>query len=260
MTTDATQDIDPVDEISQAQAEIDQEQDAPTSDAPSVSGITLDEVRQLMVEQLAPIQNEVRGLQGNKDRSWDAIRKEMSDRVDSKIEEIQSNFGRQAWLNTLDEREKELVTPLLNEIDRSQTQPGGDVAETTVQQPDTQTQVSQVEQWVRSQGVDPNDPLIRPTLDLALYSEADPNLKAQHLGAAIAAAKASKGTPAAQTSEQTTTTTTEQPRGNPPPVEDASRAGSAQVRTADQVRDAMITGQISLSEGKEKLNRMGLRG
>ena len=248
MTTDATQDIDPVDEISQAQAEIDQEQDAPTSDAPSVSGITLDEVRQLMVEQLAPIQNEVRG------------RKEMSDRVDSKIEEIQSNFGRQAWLNTLDEREKELVTPLLNEIDRFQTQPGGDVAETTVQQPDTQTQVSQVEQWVRSQGVDPNDPLIRPTLDLALYSEADPNLKAQHLGAAIAAAKASKGTPAAQTSEQTTTTTTEQPRGNPPPVEDASRAGSAQVRTADQVRDAMITGQISLSEGKEKLNRMGLRG
>lgn len=229
----------PVDPITQAQTEIDAEQGGtpPT--------FTEEQVQQMIQAQLAPFQNELRGVQGLTAKALDAHRGEW----EGELANLQSNMGRAAWLNTLDESERRLVEPLLNEIDQNRQQTGqpvqpvqpGPVGPSSVRE----NAMAAAQVW----GINPNDPRI----DYTIADRGDERgmvANFRHIIALDEVAKARAAQPAQQAPQPTP------PTANPPVV-GAGAGPTGSYGSADAVRDAFVTDTIDRATYESELAKHG---
>ena len=104
--------------IDQASAEIDRE--LATTAESQAQPLTADQVQQIVQSQMQPFQNQISGLQSLYDRGLNAIRRDSEEKLQQIQRETQmqqSQVKRDQYLSALDGRERELVEPLMQEMD-----------------------------------------------------------------------------------------------------------------------------------------------
>ena len=104
--------------IDQASAEIDRE--LATTAESQAQPLTADQVQQIVQSQMQPFQNQISGLQSLYDRGLNAIRRDSEEKLQQIQRETQmqqSQAKRDQYLSALDGRERELVEPLMQEMD-----------------------------------------------------------------------------------------------------------------------------------------------
>jgi hypothetical protein len=237
-----------IDEVTQEQDRLDAEQgiDAEITAAP----VTAEQVAAIVQAQLRPLMSEVRGVQSMSDKAADAIRRDLTTAIDQKFGDLQSNMGRQSYLASLDERERELVKPLLDEMDRRVPAQGPAPTEPApAQQQGTAEQWEQVYQLVDTAGLQRNDPRIRyeVLVDTSLTPQQQ---QAQFLrsvyGAPVTTTAAPRTAPAAPMTDQTAN----------PPVENGN-VGVGAITSLDSLQDALIGGRITTDQFREQAAAKG---
>ena len=150
-----------VDEITQTQQQLDQEQgiatDQPVTPPGGAEVVSAAEYRNL--------QNMVSGLQSKLDTGLNAIRRDVVEDAKRQIAEAtsgwQSQLARDRWLEGLDENDKSLVSPLLEQIQQLREERNTPPPQQPTQQIDPAAAWEEVYRFVESAGVNRNDPNLR---------------------------------------------------------------------------------------------------
>lgn len=114
MATDNMENLDGQDVIGQEQQDLDSQQGIQASTA---QPLTEEQVRQIVQQQSDANLREMRGLQGLLDKGLDAIRRDTTADLDRRIAEMQAGAGRQQFLSSLDEEEREKFERVLTLMD-----------------------------------------------------------------------------------------------------------------------------------------------
>jgi hypothetical protein len=228
------------DEVTQEQERLDAEQGLQPDTAGQM--LTADQVAEIVRAQLRPIESQIRGVQSINDKAADAIRRDLTAEVEQRFGNLQSDMGRQTWLSTLDERERELVTPLLEEMDRrvqpSRPEP---VAAQEAGSPD---QWAEVYHLVDNAGLQRNDPRIR--YDILVNASLTPEQRQTQFLRSIYA----PSEPAAPAAAQPTPAQDPAPNATASPPVEGGGGGAAvgAITSQDNAREALIEGRITTDQ------------
>ncbi len=234
-----------VDEITQAQQEIDATQESPGEPQPA----TMEQVRELIQQQGQSHAQQISGLASKIDTGLNAVRRDTQAWAKEQVGDLRSEMGRESWLAGLEPDQRPMAESLLKEIDRGR--PAQPAQQPEVTQPAAQPPIDQwesVKAVARDFGVDPEDKRI----DYAAFTDAnipDGERRTRFLGSLrtiITAAPAQ--TPAVVTQPAQTAN---------PPVETAAASRSNGYRNADGVRDAYMADRIDLPEFTRLLANYG---
>ena len=251
------------DEVTQDQQSLDQEQG---ENAATPQYVTSEQYQAMQNEiaqvkqQNQKLESESRGLQGLVDNGLNAIRRDTQKWAEDQFTGIRSEMGRQQYLDNLDEEQKEVVAPLLNELDelrkQQRVEPQAAVQQQQVQSGQANQQWEQVYQFVESMGVNRNDPNLR-------YSALDPtnSLNPEQRSAQFAesignAIRAKGGTPPKQPSPQQPQVQTQKPTTVSPPVDQPSGKAAPSYKNLDDVRSAYIEGKIEKAEYQSMVQKL----
>jgi hypothetical protein len=222
-----------VDEITQTQQQLDQEQGIPAEQpagAPTPAELA-------MQEQVRSLQSQVSGLQSKYDMGLNAIRRDTENWAKEQISSLQGQLARDRWMEGLDENDKQLVSPMMERIQQLEALVQGMAPQ---QQPPQEMNPAAawegVYQYVESAGINRNDPNLRYDIltNTSLPDDQRRNQFIAHLQQLRGAV--SNQTPAAQTPSQ-------QPPATPnPPIE--SPSGTQGSMTRDQIMDLYIGNQL----------------
>jgi hypothetical protein len=232
------------DEVTQAQNQLDVEQGIESG--ASALPVTAEQVAEIVRTQLRPIESQIRGVQSINDKAADAIRRDVTAEMEQRFGSLQSEMGRAKYMDSLDEREREVIKPLLDELDRRSSTPQVNEPEPAVaQQSGSPDQWEQVYRLVDNFGLQRNDPRVK--YDVLVDASLTPEQReAQFLGSLREALVQPAPT------AQTTQVRTPQATANPP-VETSSGAAAAGAMTSmDSLRDALLEGRVSRDEYKEQ--------
>jgi hypothetical protein len=235
----------PTDEVTQDQDRLDAEQgiEAETQAGP----LTAEQVTAIVQAQLRPLMSDIRGVQSINDKAADAMRRDLTTAIEQKFGDLQSDMGRQSYLNSLDERERELVKPLLDEMDRRNPAPASAPVEPAApQQAGTADQWEAVYTLVDNAGLQRNDPRIKYEVlvdaSLTPAQQQAQFLRSVYGGAAVPAQRTTVPVPQDQTVN--------------PPVE-TGNVGVGAITSLDSLQDALIGGHITTDQFREQAAAKG---
>ena len=218
-------------------------------------------------DQLTNIQNkiqqleaETRGLQGLVDNGLNAIRRDTQTWAEQQFSGMRNEMDKKAYLENLDEEQRAVVTPLLNEMEElrkqnvQQAQPQTSPTQQQAAPDQAQQQWEQIYKFVESMGLDRNDPNL-------LYSALDPtnSLAPEQRSAQFAesvgnAVRAKGGTPPQQPSPQQPQV--QKPATVSPPVDQPSGKAAPSYKNLDDVRSAYIEGKIEKAEYQSMVQKL----
>jgi exonuclease VII large subunit len=242
--------------IDQASAELDQE--LANTGVSGAQPPTAEEVQKLQ-QDLAQTQNEIRGLQSLYDRGLNAIRRDSEEKLQQIQRESQmqqSQARRDQYLGSLDERERSLVEPLMNEID---TMRQSYVQSLAYQQPVQGSQQSPVEtphdQWeavykvVENMGVSRNDTNVN--YQVLMDATKTDDQKQEVFFASVRDAVTRQGQP----TPQAPVTQAVDPQVQTPPVENGRQGSAEGAQNLDQLMDWWLPLQNPTEQQKEDYRR-----
>ncbi len=147
-----------VDEITQTQQQLDQEQGIPAEQT-AVAPMSAEHVLQ---EQVRSLQSQVSGLQSMINTGLNSIRKDTENWAKEQLGSLQGQLARDRWMEGLDENDKQLVGPMMERIQQLESQlPSATTQPQPTQQVDMQAAWEQVYQFVENSGLSRNNPAIR---------------------------------------------------------------------------------------------------
>mgnify|MGYP003651529258 FL=1 len=147
-----------VDEITQTQQQLDQEQGIPVEQAAGTP-IPADNVLQ---EQMRSLQSQVSGLQSMINTGLNSIRSDTENWAKEQLGSLQGQLARDRWMEGLDESDKQLVGPMMERLQQLESQlPTGSPPQQPTEQVNPQAAWEQVYQFVESSGVSRNNPAVR---------------------------------------------------------------------------------------------------
>jgi len=248
------------DEVTQDQQSLDAEQGENTA---TPQYVTADQLA-AMKQELQQLKSENRGLQGQNDKGLNAIRRDMEKNVQTlaqqQFESYRNEMEKKAYLDGLDEEQREIVSPLYDKINQleqqqvQQVQPQVNGQQEQGQSTQVQQQWEQVYQVVESMGVDRNDPNLRYSA-LDQTNSLTPEERSQQFFQSIRTAiKAEGGTPPQQPSSQQRQT--QKPSTVSPPVEQPSGKAAPTYKNLDDVRSAYIEGKMEKAEYQSMVQKL----
>ena len=248
------------DEVTQDQQSLDAEQGENTA---TPQYVTADQLA-AMKQELQQLRSENRGLQGQNDKGLNAIRRDMEKNVQTlaqqQFESYRNEMEKKAYLDGLDEEQREIVSPLYDKINQleqqqvQQVQPQVNGQQEQGQSTQVQQQWEQVYQVVESMGVDRNDPNLRYSA-LDQTNSLTPEERSQQFFQSIRTAiKAEGGTPPQQPSSQQRQT--QKPSTVSPPVEQPSGKAAPTYKNLDDVRSAYIEGKMEKAEYQSMVQKL----
>ena len=244
------------DEVTQDQQSLDEEQ----GEIPATPQYATSDQLTNIHNELQKLRSENRGLQGLVDNGLNAIRRDTQTWAEQQFSGMRNEMDKKAYLENLDEEQRAVVTPLLNEMEELRKQ---NVQQAQPQQSQTQQQAApdqaqqqweQIYKFVESMGLDRNDPNL-------LYSALDPtnSLTPEQRSAQFAesvgnAVRAKGGTPPQQPSPQQPQT--QKPATVSPPVDQPSGKAAPSYKNLDDVRSAYIEGKIEKAEYQSMVQKL----
>jgi len=244
------------DEVTQDQQSLDEEQ----GEIPATPQYATSDQLTNIHNELQQLRSENRGLQGLVDNGLNAIRRDTQTWAEQQFSGMRNEMDKKAYLENLDEEQRAVVTPLLNEMEELRKQ---NVQQAQPQQSQTQQQAApdqaqqqweQIYKFVESMGLDRNDPNL-------LYSALDPtnSLAPEQRSAQFAesvgnAVRAKGGTPPQQPSPQQPQT--QKPATVSPPVDQPSGKAAPSYKNLDDVRSAYIEGKIEKAEYQSMVQKL----
>jgi len=226
-----------VDEITQTQQQLDQEQGIPVDQPVTPPG----SAEAASAEQFRNLERMVSGLQSKFDTGLNAIRRDVVEDAKQQIAAAttgwQSQLARDRWLEGLDETDKALVGPLMDEIQQLKAERNTPSSQQPTQTVDPATTWEQIYKFVESVGINRNNPDVRYGLltDSNLPEDQRRNQFLVHLQQVRSVAP--NEPPAAQPQRQ-------QPPATPnPPIEAPS--GTQGSMNRDQIMDLYIANQLA---------------
>ena len=248
------------DEVTQDQQSLDAEQGENTA---TPQYVTADQLA-AMKQELQQLKSENRGLQGQNDKGLNAIRRDMEKNVQTlaqqQFESYRNEMEKKAYLDGLDEEQREIVSPLYDKINQleqqqvQQVQPQVNGQQEQGQSTQVQQQWEQVYQVVESMGVNRNDPNLRYSA-LDQTNSLTPEERSQQFFQSIRTAiKAEGGTPPQQPSSQQRQT--QKPSTVSPPVEQPSGKAAPTYKNLDDVRSAYIEGKMEKAEYQSMVQKL----
>jgi len=244
------------DEVTQDQQSLDEEQ----GEIPATPQYATSDQLTNIHNELQKLRSENRGLQGLVDNGLNAIRRDTQTWAEQQFSGMRNEMDKKAYLENLDEEQRAVVTPLLNEMEELRKQ---NVQQAQPQQSQTQQQAApdqaqqqweQIYKFVESMGLDRNDPNL-------LYSALDPtnSLAPEQRSAQFAesvgnAVRAKGGTPPQQPSPQQPQT--QKPATVSPPVDQPSGKAAPSYKNLDDVRSAYIEGKIEKAEYQSMVQKL----
>ena len=248
------------DEVTQDQQSMDKEQGEVNATPQYVTPDQLTNIE----NKLQKLESENRGLQGLVDNGLNAIRRDTQTWAEQQFSGMRNEMDKKAYLENLDEEQRAVVTPLLNEMEElrkqnvQQAQPQPSPTQQQAAPDQAQQQWEQIYKFVESMGLDRNDPnLLYSALDPtnSLTSEQRSAQFAESIGnAKEAAVRAKGGTPPQQPSPQ-------QPQVQKPPtvspsVEQPGGKAAPSYKNLDDVRSAYIEGKIEKAEYQSMVQKL----
>ena len=244
------------DEVTQDQQSLDEEQ----GEIPATPQYATSDQLTNIHNELQQLRSENRGLQGLVDNGLNAIRRDTQTWAEQQFSGMRNEMDKKAYLENLDEEQRAVVTPLLNEMEELRKQ---NVQQAQPQQSQTQQQAApdqaqqqweQIYKFVESMGLDRNDPNL-------LYSALDPtnSLTPEQRSAQFAesvgnAVRAKGGTPPQQPSPQQPQV--QKPATVSPPVDQPSGKAAPSYKNLDDVRSAYIEGKIEKAEYQSMVQKL----
>ena len=244
------------DEVTQDQQSLDEEQ----GEIPATPQYATSDQLTNIHNELQQLRSENRGLQGLVDNGLNAIRRDTQTWAEQQFSGMRNEMDKKAYLENLDEEQRAVVTPLLNEMEElrkqnvQQAQPQPSQTQQQAAPDQAQQQWEQIYKFVESMGVDRNDPNLR-------YSALDPtnSLTPEQRSAQFAesvgnAVRAKGGAPPQQPSPQQPQT--QKPATVSPPVEQPSGKAAPSYKNLDDVRSAYIEGKIEKAEYQSMVQKL----
>ncbi len=248
------------DEVTQDQQSLDEEQ----GEIPATPQYATSDQLTNIHNELQQLRSENRGLQGLVDNGLNAIRRDTQTWAEQQFSGMRNEMEKKSYLENLDEEQRAVVAPLLNEMEElrkqnvQQAQPQPSQTQQQVTPDQAQQQWENIYKFVESMGVDRNDPNLR-------YSALDPNNNltpeerqkqfAESIGnAKEAAVRAKGGTPPQQPSPQQPQV--QKPTTVSPPVEQPSGKAAPSYKNLDDVRSAYIEGKIEKAEYQSMVQKL----
>ena len=244
------------DEVTQDQQSLDEEQ----GEIPATPQYATSDQLTNIHNELQQLRSENRGLQGLVDNGLNAIRRDTQTWAEQQFSGMRNEMDKKAYLENLDEEQRAVVTPLLNEMEElrkqsvQQAQPQTSPTQQQVTPDQAQQQWEQIYKFVESMGVDRNDPNLR-------YSALDPtnSLTPEQRSAQFAesvgnAVRAKGGTPPQQPSPQQPQV--QKPATVSPPVDQPSGKAAPSYKNLDDVRSAYIEGKIEKAEYQSMVQKL----
>mgnify|MGYP005814788839 CR=1 FL=1 len=244
------------DEVTQDQQSLDEEQ----GEIPATPQYATSDQLTNIHNELQQLRSENRGLQGLVDNGLNGIRRDTQTWAEQQFSGMRNEMDKKAYLENLDEEQRAVVTPLLNEMEELRKQ---NVQQAQPQQSQTQQQAApdqaqqqweQIYKFVESMGLDRNDPNL-------LYSALDPtnSLAPEQRSAQFAesvgnAVRAKGGTPPQQPSPQQPQV--QKPATVSPPVDQPSGKAAPSYKNLDDVRSAYIEGKIEKAEYQSMVQKL----
>ena len=244
------------DEVTQDQQSLDEEQ----GEIPATPQYATSDQLTNIHNELQQLRSENRGLQGLVDNGLNAIRRDTQTWAEQQFSGMRNEMDKKAYLENLDEEQRAVVTPLLNEMEElrkqnvQQAQPQTSPTQQQAAPDQAQQQWEQIYKFVESMGLDRNDPNL-------LYSALDPtnSLTPEQRSAQFAesvgnAVRAKGGTPPQQPSPQQPQT--QKPTTVSPPVDQPSGKAAPSYKNLDDVRSAYIEGKIEKAEYQSMVQKL----
>ena len=244
----------PLDEIDQDQQALDQEQGAESAEPTYVTREELAALRAENTQLTKALTSQIAGVQGLQSKALNAIRSDTQKWAEKQIESVRQEALQKTLMDKLPE-EFEALKPILNEVlAQRQVQPEA--------MPPTQPVVGATEAeeraaFAQTYGiVNYNDPYLRWE---ELYNEAVPLAQRQQAFMNRAFAVRMKELAGANPQVQSTPQAKAQSKkGASPPIEGAPSNGG-NLSGLEGIRDAIIQGRISPSQGQEEAMKHGWR-
>jgi len=230
--------------IDQASAEIDRE--LATTAESQAQPLTADQVQQIVQSQMQPFQNQISGLQSLYDRGLNAIRRDSEEKLQQIQRETQmqqSQARRDQYLGTLDGRERELVEPLMQEMDNmKQVYLQSLASQQSAQVPEQAPAANPQDQWeavykvVENMGVNRNDANVN--YQVLMDTTKTDAQKQEVFFASVRNAVTQQGQQ--QVPQATAQPQPADPQAQTPPVENSRQGGSGVHQSIDELCDWYI--------------------
>ena len=244
------------DEVTQDQQSMDEEQ----GEIPATPQYATSDQLTNIQNKIQQLESENRGLQGLVDNGLNAIRRDTQSWAEQQFSGMRNEMDKKAYLENLDEEQRAVVTPLLNEMEElrkqnvQQAQPQTSPTQQQAAPDQAQQQWEQIYKFVESMGLDRNDPNLR-------YSALDPtnSLTPEQRSAQFAesvgnAVRTKGGTPPQQPSPQQPQV--QKPATVSPPVDQPSGKAAPSYKNLDDVRSAYIEGKIEKAEYQSMVQKL----
>ena len=239
----------PVDEISQAQDQLDQGLD-PNQQLPQY--VTVDQFQALQ-QALVTSNQSLRSVQGLLGKGLTSIRDDLTAQVRNSFEDLRSQTQQQAYLDSLDEDDRIKLGPLVEELGQLRQavqQPTEPLPQQPQPQPQANPQQTEQAAWeyvygfVESMGLPRNDPNVNYAVwrDQTLTPQQKYQTFYQSVRQAIvASAGATQPLPTNAPPPNTPVTRS-------PPVQDGASRRPTQARSGEDLLDQVLTQQITGEE------------
>ena len=146
-----------VDEITQTQQQLDQEQGIPAEQ----TAVTPMPAEHVLQEQIRSLQSQVSGLQSMINTGLNSIRSDTENWAKEQLGSLQGQLARDRWMEGLDENDKQLVGPMMERIQQLESRASATTQQQPTQQVDPQAAWEQVYQFVENSGISRNNPGVR---------------------------------------------------------------------------------------------------
>ena len=244
------------DEVTQDQQSLDKEQ----GEIPATPQYATSDQLTNIHNELQQLRSENRGLQGLVDNGLNAIRRDTQSWAEQQFSGMRNEMDKKAYLENLDEEQRAVVAPLLNEMEElrkqnvQQAQPQTSPTQQQAAPDQAQQQWEQIYKFVESMGLDRNDPNLRYSALDPTNSLAPEQRSAQFAESVGNAVRAKGGTPPQQPSPQQPQT--QKPATVSPPVDQPSGKAAPTYKNLDDVRSAYIEGKIEKAEYQSMVQKL----
>jgi hypothetical protein len=229
------------DAVSQTQVDMDRDQGLQNGTTPEM--LTRVEVEQMLAEQARVYQGQIAGLQSKVDTGLNAVRRDTQTWAQQQMGDLQTRLGRESWLNSLDEDQRSLVTPLVQQMDRMQPAPAPLPDSAPTAYSDAGMLDTQMDFVIQGFGLQPNDVRINK----AALRAGDQQGFMQSIRSAIAADTTAQPPQPRQQSA---------PQAVNPPVEGRGQSSN---NGTDSIMNQHIRGEISIEEYKRRMSEQGVQ-